>query len=131
MDIVLFLSLEQILAIHSDQVDRYGGSHGIRDIALLESAVFRPQSSFGGMDLYPSVFGKAAALIHSIIHNHPFLDGNKRTGIVSGIVFLEINNYSLRVSQKDLVGTAIAIATNKMDLEEIASWFKRHSEKKR
>lgn len=129
MDTIFFLTLEHIITIHSNQIDGYGGSHGIRDISLLESAVFRPQTTFGGEEMYESIFDKAAALVQSIIMNHAFLDGNKRTGMVSGIIFLEINRYSLVVSQKELVKTAIRIAKKEMGIVEIAGWLKKNSKR--
>lgn len=127
MDTIFFLTLEHIITIHSDQIDRYGGGHGIRDVSLLESAVFRPQTTFGGEEMYESIFDKAAALIQSIIINHAFLDGNKRTGMVSGIVFLEINKYNLVVSKKELVEIAIRIAKKEMGISEVAKWLKKNS----
>lgn len=126
---IIFLTLEQALVIHEDQIVRYGGTSGLRDLGLLESAIFRPQSSFGGEDLYSTVFVKAAALAHSLILNHPFIDGNKRTGVVSTLVFLEINGYSFNVIQDQLIEMAFKIATKEFDIEEIADWLKKSSEK--
>ncbi|MBI3485445.1 type II toxin-antitoxin system death-on-curing family toxin [Candidatus Daviesbacteria bacterium] len=123
----LFLTLEQLLAIHYDQIERYGGSHGVRDLALLESAIQRPQGSFMGADLYPTVFEKAAALIHSLLLNHPFLDANKRTAMVSGAGFLYLNGLKLKVEQKELVQAALNIESKKWDLKYIAKWLKEHS----
>ncbi len=74
-----YLSAEQVLFIHSRLIDETGGSHGIRDTGLLQAAVERPKATFGGKDLYPDIFYKAAALLESLIKNHPFIDGNKRT----------------------------------------------------
>lgn len=125
----IFLTLEEVLIIHEDQIDRYGGSSGIRDVKLLESAVYRPQAVFGGVDLYILVVDKAAALIHSLLLNHPFLDGNKRTAMVAGMVFLELNGYSLVISQKILVEIALSISSKQMSLEEISTWLKKHSQK--
>jgi death-on-curing protein len=124
-----FLTLEQILVIHEDQIDRYGGSHGIRELALLESAVFRAQSTFAGEELYPTTFDKASALIHSLILNHAFVDGNKRTATASMLVFLEINNIALKVNQNALVDTVLKIESKEMGIEEIAIWLKTHSKK--
>jgi len=122
-----FLTLEQILVIHEDQIDRYGGSHGIRELALLESAVFRPQSTFAGEELYSTIFDKASALIHSLVLNHPFVDGNKRTATASMLVFLEINGLTLKVGQKELLKTVLKIESKDMDIEEIADWLKKNS----
>lgn len=126
---VVYLSLEQVLFVHEDQIERYGGSSGLRDLSLLESAIFRPQSSFGGEDLYPTIFVKAAALMHSIILNHPFIDGNKRTGMATGLVFLELNGYSLKVSQDILINTALHIAEKKLGIEEIAELLEKYSKR--
>lgn len=124
-----FLTLEQILAIHDDQIERYGGSHGIRDLGLLEAAIARPQSSFGGEDLYPDTFLKAAVLMHGIIMNHSFLDGNKRTGSVSMARFLFINGYNLVASQKDLVVTAHKIEAKKISIEDLTLWIQKNSKR--
>lgn len=126
---ILFLTLEQVLVIHEDQIVRYGGTSGLRDLMLLESAIFRPQSSFGGEYLYSTVFVKAGALVHSLILNHPFIDGNKRTGVVSALVFLEINGYSLDVTQNELMGMALKTIAKVRDIEGIADWLKSNSRK--
>lgn len=128
-DKITNLSLEQILLIHEDQINRYGGSHGLRDIALLESAVYRSQATFGGIDLYQSTFEKAGALVHSLLLNHPFVDGNKRTAIASMLIFLEINGYIFNVTQKVLVSTALSIENKKWKIEKISTWLQKHSKK--
>ena len=125
----IYLSLEQVITIHEDQVIRYGGSSGLRDVPLLESAVFRPQSSFGGEDLYPTIFDKAASLMHSLILNHPFIDANKRTGTASMLVFLELNGYRLKVPQKALVEVAKGVESKKISLDELGDWLKKHCKK--
>lgn len=124
---VRYLTLEQILFIHEDQIDRYGGSQGLRDLALLESAVFRPQTTFGGFDLYRTLFDKAASLMHSLILNHPFIDGNKRTGMVSTFVFLELNGYRAKIEQDEVITTAMEIESKKFNIEKIADWLKTNS----
>jgi death-on-curing protein len=129
MNKTFFLTLEQILVLHEDQVDRYGGTSGLRDVGLLESAAFRPQTTFGGQELYESLFDKAASLMHSLILNHPFLDGNKRTGTTCALVFLELNSYALSVSQKELVEAALKIAEKEWGLEQIAAWLETNSKK--
>lgn len=130
MSQIVFLTLEQVLAIHHDQIERYGGSHGLRDLNLLESAIERPKASFMGEEFYSDIFEKAAALLHSLLLNHPFLDGNKRTSICSGARFLFINGFNLNADQEELVSLALQIESKKMDLDQIASWFKEHSSKK-
>jgi len=126
---ISYLTLEQILIIHQDQIERYGGRHGLRDLTLLESAVFRPQSSFSEKDLYRTIFDKAAALMHSLILNHPFVDGNKRTGIVSAAVFLELNGFRLEASQKELIKIALKIESKEVNQKNIAEWLKLNSKK--
>ena len=123
----VYLTLEQILVIHQDQIDRYGGSHGIRELALLESAAFRPQSTFSDQDLYSDLFDKAAALMHSLILNHPFIDGNKRTGTVATAGFLHFNGHDLKLTQKELVEISLLVESKKLDLEQISKWLKDHS----
>ena len=124
-----FLSLDEILAIHYDQINRYGGSHGVRDFNLLISAASRFQATFGGFDLYPDIFSKAAALIHSLVLNHPFVDGNKRTAITSTTRFLFINDYILKMSKEELIELPLKIESKKLDMESITSWLKKHSKK--
>lgn len=125
-----FITLDEILAIHDDLVDKYGGSHGIRELGLIESAVGRPQASFGGEDLYSTIFDKAAALFQSLLFNHAFVDGNKRTATVSVARFLSKNGYEIEVTQKELVDFPIRVENSHPSLEEIAEWLKRHTEKK-
>ena len=124
---IYFLTLDQILVIHQDQIDRYGGSHGLRDLALLESALFRPQSTFSGKDLYPSLFDKAAALLHSLTLNHPFVDGNKRTATVSTIVFLLKNGFELKFTNGKLVEYIVKVERRKYEIENISAWLKNNS----
>lgn len=121
---VTFLTLDEVLAIHHEEVEKFGGSHGVRDLNLLDSALQRPQSSFMGEDLYPTIFHKAAALMHSILLNHPFIDANKRTATVATAYFLNLNGYSIEVKQKELVEFALKVESKKMDLEQIAKWLK-------
>lgn len=127
MNGTIFLTLEQVLVIHEDQIERYGGSIGIRDLALLESAIFRPQSSFSGQDLYETIFDKATALVHSLLLNHAFIDGNKRTSTVSTIVFLKLNGWNLVVSQNELVQFAKDVEEKKLSLEQISFWLEKNS----
>ncbi len=129
MDNVIYLTLEQILVIHEDQIERYGGSLGLRDLSLLESATFRPQTTFAGRDLYKTHFEKAAALMHSLIMNHAFIDGNKRTGTVAAFVYLERNNIDIHINNKNLVETVLLIEKEKWIIEKIANWLKSKTNK--
>lgn len=126
-----YISLDEVVALHHNLVQKYGGSHGIRDFDLLISAVSRPQASFGGEDLYKNIFSKASALLHSLVLNHPFIDGNKRTGSASCIRFLYLNGYVLKVGNEELVQFVLEVANKKVDLDEIAAWLKKHSQRRR
>ncbi len=126
MEQIIYLTLEQILIIHQDQIDRYGGSSGLRDLALLESAVYRPQTTFSGKDLYSSIFEKAAALMHSLIMNHAFIDGNKRTGTVAALIFLSLNMIDISVGNKELVTAVLKIENEKWTIEKIAQWLENN-----
>ncbi len=125
----VFLTLEQILLIHEDQIDKYGGGHGVRDFGLLESAIMRPQTSFGGVFLYVTIFEKATALMHSLLLNHPFLDGNKRTATVAVLAFLEINEFEINATQKEIVNLAHDVENKKMSQKKLITWLKKHSRK--
>jgi len=126
---VKYLSAEQVLLIHSRLIDETGGSHGIRDLGLLQSAIARPMATFGGEDLYPDLFQKAAALMESLIKNHPFIDGNKRTAISSTGLFLRINGYVLETSQGEFEDFTLKMATGKISIDDAAEWFKQYTKK--
>ena len=120
------LTIQQVLFIHSRLITETGGTAGLRDIGLLESAMARPFASFDGEDLYPGLFEKASAMLDSLVNNHPFLDGNKRVGITSAALFLRINGYLLKCTQDELESITMQIATNHPPVDEIATWFKDH-----
>ena len=122
-----YLTVEQILFLHARLIDETGGSHGVRDLGLLLSAVGRPQASFEGKDLYSDLFTKAAALLDSLIRNHPFIDGNKRTGVSAAGLFLVRNGFRLAAQNTDLEELALAIAQAKMTVEEAATWLREHA----
>jgi len=120
--------LEEVLEIHDVVVDATGGSTGTRDIGLLESAIARPRQTFGEVSLYPGLFKKAAALFESVISNHPFVDGNKRTAVVVAIMFLERNSVTFIASNKDVEIFALNAANRSPGIDAIAEWFEAHSE---
>ena len=124
-----YLTTPQVLAIHDLMVKKFGGSQGIRDLGLIESAVERPKATFGGKDLYPDIFTKAAALIHSLLKNHAFVDGNKRSSYASCGMFLKINGYNLKNLHKESLEFTMFIEDNSLSLEEIAEWLKKNSQK--
>lgn len=125
-----FVPLEDILVIREMVIEEAGGKQGIRDFLLFHSAVYRPRASFGGQDLYPSLFDKAAALTHSLLLNHPFLDGNKRTALAVCERFLYINGCEVYASQKEKINFTLDIESKKLDLARIAAWLKKHSKKR-
>lgn len=122
-----FLSAEQILFIHDRLIRATDGSHGVRDLNGLLAAVGHPQATFEGRDLYPDISHKAAALINSLIRNHPFLDGNKRTGLAAAGLFILRNGLRLVADQGEAVELALAIARAELGIEEIAAWFEAHT----
>ena len=121
-----YLTAEQVLFINSRLIDKTGGAHGIRDLGLLQSAVARPMATFGGKELYPDIFRKAAALMESIIKNHPFIDGNKRTAITSVGIFLERNGVALKTTQKEVERFTIMMASGRYPFEKAVDWLKKH-----
>jgi len=123
---MIYLTVEQILFLHARLVAETGGSHGVRELGSLLSAVARPQASFDDQDLYPDLFTKAAALMDSLIRNHPFLDGNKRTGIAAAALFLRINGYRLNATNDELEKFALGVAQSRHELAEIATWLHAH-----
>jgi death-on-curing protein len=122
-----YLTAEQVLFIHARLIAETGGLHGVRDLSMLESAVGRPAASFNNRDLYPDLFAKAAALMDSLINNHPFVDGNKRTGIAAAALFLRINGFKLTASPTELEKNTLSVAQYKMSLAEIAKWLRKDS----
>lgn len=122
--------LEDILKLHNYSIQKYGGSKGLRDSGLLESAIARPFQTFDGEDLYPSVFEKAAALGESLIINHPFIDGNKRTGAVAMVALLEDEGFFFSADEKDFYNFVISISTGEKKFDEIVEWLKENSEAK-
>ena len=122
-----YLTVEDVLLLHDLAIEDSGGSHGLRDLGLIEFAVNRPRAMFGGEDLYPDIFSKVGALCQSLLKNHPFVDGNKRTSLLSAMTMLEVNAYRFECAQDEIVRFGVAIDNENIQPEEIASWFKKHS----
>ena len=122
-----YLYPNQIVYLHQRIVAASGGSEGLRSKNLLESAVYRPQATFGGQDLYPDLFIKVAVLGHSIIQNHPFIDGNKRIGFEAMRLMLRLNGHDVRAGVNEKFNFVMAIAEKKVDEHQIAEWLKKHS----
>jgi death-on-curing protein len=128
--VTAYLSIEQVLALHAIQLRRFGGRRGLLDRAALESAVARPEMTFGGDDLYPDVAAKAAALLHSLVQNHPFVDGNKRVGAQAMIVFLLANDYEPEFTSQELVAVTLAVARGELAAEALAIWIRQRSRRR-
>jgi len=123
--VILYLSVEQVLRLHAHQIGRFGGGRGLRDRGALEAAVARPRATFGGEDLYPDLASKAAALMHSLVMNHPFVDGNKRVGAMSAELFIEVNERGLLAADEEFEDIALAVARGEIDAESLAIWFRQ------
>ena len=127
---IKFLSQEIILAFHKDQIKTYGGSRGVRDQGLLESALAQPEARFGGEYLHKGLFDMAAAYGFHICKNHPFFDGNKRTALVAIYTFLYVNGYQLKADKKSLFAVVIYLANSEISKEELANYLEENSEKR-
>ena len=123
----LFLTLDEVLMIHADQIERYGGSAGVRDLGLLQSAVAQPQGTFGGQWLHQSLFDMAAAYLFHLVENHPFVDGNKRVGAAAALVFLEMNDVEVNAAEEDFAEFVLEVAQGLVDKATIAKFFQEHS----
>ncbi|SMC25043.1 death on curing protein [Desulfacinum hydrothermale DSM 13146] len=121
-----FLSLAEVLEIHRDQIERYGGRPGIRDLGLVQSALAMPAAGFGGRYLHGDLFEMAAAYLFHIVRNHPFVDGNKRTGAVAALVFLSLNGMEIEAGEDMFEQTVRAVSEGKMDNSSIAEFFREH-----
>lgn len=123
------LGYEQTLLIYRRVLEETGGSAGIRDEGLLRSALARPQASFGGQDLYPTLFEKAAALAESLTRNHPFVDGNKRMALTCMRVLLKMNGFQVTASQEAKVSLILQIIEHKTTVQEVAEWLAKHTKR--
>ena len=124
-----YLTIDEVIAIHDDLIIAFGGSLGIRDFNLLHSAISRSTVTFISIDLYISVFDKAAALLESLILNHAFVDGNKRTAYVSCARFLYINGYILNLEHREIVKFVLRVEKEKTSIREISKILKENSKK--
>lgn len=120
-----FLAIEDVLDIHALQLARYGGADGLRDQGLLESALAQPQATFGGEFVHEGLFAMAAAYLFHIVRNHPFLDGNKRIGLLSALVFLDLNGIAIERESEALYDLTMAVAQGRADKEEVAATLAR------
>jgi death-on-curing protein len=121
----VFLTLDEILKIHKDQITRYGGDPGIRDIDLLHSAIGMPAAGIRDRYLHCDLFEMAAAYLFHIVQDHPFVDGNKRTGVVAALIFLELNGIEIEVKETKLESMVRSVAEGKMGKSKVAEIMRR------
>lgn len=120
----LYLSKAQVLALHKRILAEFGGLAGLRDRGALEAAVERPCMTFAGHELYPDIPAKAAALMHSLVCNHPFIDGNKRVGAAAAELFARANDLTLAADDDALFDVTMALANGRVSIEELTIWFR-------
>ncbi|MDA1316529.1 MAG: type II toxin-antitoxin system death-on-curing family toxin [bacterium] len=126
---IVYLSIEEIMYIHDNMIQIYGGRSDVHDFTLLHSATERSKATFNGKDLYDSLFDKASALIQSLILNHPFDDGNKRTAFTSCAGFLYLNGYELEFTKNEAIAFTLNIDDHTLSFDKISDWLKVHSKK--
>lgn len=122
-----FLSLDEVLALHADQISRYGGETGIRDLALLQSAIAMPQARFSGEWLHPSLPEMAAAYLFHLVRNHPFVDGNKRAGLMCALAFLGLNDAEIIAKPEELLEMVLGVAEGCADKAQVAVFLKANT----
>lgn len=125
---VLYLTADEVLAIHQEQITQYGGSHGLRDASLLASALAMPEATFAGEYLHPDIPAMAAAYLFHIVSNHPFIDGNKRTGVAVAFHFLALNDFTLRVPEAVFEPMVWDIAEGRCEKDTVIAFFRQHLE---
>ena len=123
---MMILTIDEIIRLHTTLTERTGGSDGLRDRGLLESAVYSAETSFAGQEIYPTIEEKAARLMFALVSNHPFVDGNKRIGVLVMLVTLRLNGIALRYTQSDLIKLGLSAASGKLDYDAIYGWLTAH-----
>jgi death on curing protein len=127
MPAYIYVSVQEAVKIHALGIRDYGGSPGLRDSGLLESALSLPQQSMFGEELYPTLYDKAAILLFAIVKNHPFIDGNKRAATTIMARFLHLNGYELTTTNLSLYEFVMAVTTSQVEKDEIAQWIRFNS----
>src|ERR687886_1064258 len=123
---IRYLRLVEVLSLHRQIIEQSGGALGVRDLGALESALAQPQMTFGGEDLYPTLVDKAAALGYALIKNHPFLDGNKRTGHAAMEVFLVLNGFEISAPVEEQEQIILQLASSAIARDEFTEWLRCH-----
>jgi death-on-curing protein len=123
----IFLTIDEVAAIHLNQIDLYGGSPGLRDHRGLESALAQPMATFQGQFLHGDLYSMAAAYMYHLVQNHPFIDGNKRVGAVSALIFLDFNGVQVKADQDELVELVLGVAQGQVSKDKITAFLKRHA----
>lgn len=131
MEDITFLSVDDVLLLHTDTIDIDGGSHGVRDHGLLDAAVAMPRQQFGGKYLHKDVAAMAAAYMFHIAQNHPFVDGNKRAAVLSALAFLTVNGIEELPEPKELEVVTLQVAAGELHKDELTMWLRKHIGKKR
>ena len=121
-----FLTRDQIISIHEDLINEFGGIHGLRDEGMLDSALSAPFLSFGNQELYPGIVDKAARLCYELVQNHPFLDGNKRIGTMAMLIYLDQNNLALNCKEDELTKIILLVADGTIDNQQLSLWILQH-----
>jgi len=121
---IIFLSVEDVLLLHTDTIDIDGGSHGVRDHGLLDAAVAMPRQQFGGAYLHEDIAAMAAAYLFHIAQNHPFVDGNKRAAVMSALAFLSANGVPLVMAPSDLETITLEVAAGEMAKDKLTNWLR-------
>ena len=121
----IFLTLAEVIDIHANQIELYGGQKGVRDLGFLQSALAQPEASFAGQWLHEDIFLMTAAYAFHICQNHPFFDGNKRTALASALIFLELNNISIDDPQLKLLEATLNIAKGNLNKQQFAQILKK------
>ncbi|QIR37439.1 type II toxin-antitoxin system death-on-curing family toxin [Tolypothrix sp. PCC 7910] len=125
-----FLSTSQVIKIHERQIEIFGGTTGIRDAGLLDSALAQPQATFGGELLHPTISDQAAAYLYHLAMNHPFIDGNKRTAFAVMDTFLTLNGYSLNLLADETYNMVIRVVQREISKEELSAFLELHLQRK-
>ena len=123
---MILLTVEEVAALHDKLIDRTGGSYGLRDRNLLESAVYSAVSGFDGNEAYPTVEEKAARLMYALTNNHAFVDGNKRIGVFTMLMTLQLNNVKIQYTQPELITLGLSVANGQTNYNEILNWITEH-----